>query len=122
MCQAVRVATEDGRTMLVLNLHLSHIGDGRPADAELRKAVDFADGMTEPGEPVILAGDFNVTSEASSVLVDLTRGGFSAPGPGIDHIIVRGTGSSRLEVWPEERRRLDGRLLSDHAPVELYVD
>lgn len=122
VCQAVRVANPEGETMLMLNLHLSHRGDGHPADAELRKAAEFADELAVPGEPVVLAGDFNVTPKASSALADLIRGGFSAPGAGIDHILVRGTGSSRLEVWPEERRRVNGRLLSDHAPVELQVE
>lgn len=122
MCQAVRVALPDGRTMLVLNLHLSHHGAGRPADAELRRAASFADELAVPGEPVILVGDFNVTPVTSSVLAVLTRGGFSAPSPGIDHILVRGTSSSPLEAWPDERRRLNGLLVSDHAPVELYVD
>jgi hypothetical protein len=26
-----------------------------------------------------------------------------------------------LAVWPVERRTLDGRVLSDHPPVELSV-
>jgi len=24
-------------------------------------------------------------------------------------------------VWPVERRRVDGRVLSDHAPVEVEI-
>jgi hypothetical protein len=34
---------------------------------------------------------------------------------------VRGLSSSSPVAWPEDRRRVDGRLLSDHAPVELRV-
>jgi hypothetical protein len=38
-------------------------------------------------------------------------------------VLVRGAAVSPLRVWPEERRRrADGRLLSDHAPVEVEVD
>lgn len=122
VCQAVRVANAEGETMIVLNLHLSHLGDGHPADAELRKAAAFAEELAVRGEPIVLAGDFNVTPESSGALADLSRGGFSAPGPGIDHIVVRGIAASPLEVWPEARRRLDGRVLSDHAPVELHVE
>ncbi|MDX6465015.1 MAG: hypothetical protein QOI27_55, partial [Gaiellaceae bacterium] len=47
---------------------------------------------------------------------------FSEPLPGsIDQILVRGLPSTPPVAWPEERRRAGGRLLSDHAPVELHV-
>ena len=47
--------------------------------------------------------------------------GFSAPGPGIDHVLVRGARSTPLVVWPEERRVQNGIVLSDHPPVELRL-
>jgi endonuclease/exonuclease/phosphatase family metal-dependent hydrolase len=47
--------------------------------------------------------------------------GFSQPGPGIDHILVRGAAVTPIRRWPDERRERDGRLLSDHAPVELDI-
>jgi len=47
--------------------------------------------------------------------------GFSAPLGGIDDILVRGIDASPLAVWPVERRRQNGVVLSDHAPVELTV-
>lgn len=34
---------------------------------------------------------------------------------------VRGGEPSPLEVWPAERRAVDGVLLSDHAPVEVEI-
>jgi hypothetical protein len=34
---------------------------------------------------------------------------------------VRGLPSTEPLVWPEDRRRVDGRLMSDHAPVEVTV-
>jgi endonuclease/exonuclease/phosphatase family metal-dependent hydrolase len=56
-------------------------------------------------------------------LRDLTgpEWGFSEPGPGIDHILVRGATASPMRRWPDEQRKLGDRLLSDHAPVELDV-
>jgi endonuclease/exonuclease/phosphatase family metal-dependent hydrolase len=50
---------------------------------------------------------------------DLGEWGYSAPGPGIDHVLVRGLPADEPLTWPEERRRVDGRLVSDHAPVEV---
>jgi len=35
---------------------------------------------------------------------------------------VRGAAlAAPLEVWPIERRRVGGRVLSDHAPVEVSI-
>ena len=66
-------------------------------------------------ERSILAGDANLVAPAAD--------GFSAPLAGsIDQILVRG-----LELregpaaWPLERRIVDGRVLSDHPPVEAVV-
>ena len=42
-------------------------------------------------------------------------------GPGIDHVLVRGLSASPLAVWPVERRRHNGAVLSDHAPVEVTI-
>jgi endonuclease/exonuclease/phosphatase family metal-dependent hydrolase len=76
--------------------------------------------LTEP--LTILAGDFNVTPEQSQTLRDLTSASYSEPGPLIDHILVRGAVTSGLRVWPADEREYAGRLLSDHAPVELKID
>ena len=45
----------------------------------------------------------------------------AALGPGIDHVLVRGLTASPLTVWPVDRRRQSGAVLSDHAPVEVTV-
>jgi endonuclease/exonuclease/phosphatase family metal-dependent hydrolase len=37
---------------------------------------------------------------------------------GIDQILVRGVALESVERWPRERRRVDGRVLSDHTPVD----
>ena len=62
-----------------------------------------------------------MTPVESRTLAGLAEWGFSEPGPGIDHVLVRGDAPSPLEAWPLERRRHDGRVLSDHAPVELTI-
>jgi endonuclease/exonuclease/phosphatase family metal-dependent hydrolase len=122
VCQAVRVELAEGGSVLVGNLHAtSYAADERLADAELRRAGVFLEGLAEPGEPVVLSGDVNVLPERSLALADLVAEGFSAPAPGIDQVLVRGLRSAAPAVWPEGRRRLAGRLLSDHAPVEAAV-
>jgi endonuclease/exonuclease/phosphatase family metal-dependent hydrolase len=124
ICQAVRVRAEDGSTALVANLHAtSYPADRRLADAELLRAAWFADALAARGEPIVLSGDFNVEGERSRTLRDLAgpEWGFSAAGEGIDHVLVRGTEAGPAERWPRERRRLERRLLSDHAPVEVRV-
>ena len=123
--QAVRAQWADGATVLVANLHAtSYPADQRLAEAELLRAATFADGVAEPGDVVVLAGDFNVPPDRSAAQADLTDGdwGFSAiEVPGIDRILVRGAAVDGAVRWPSDRRRLDGRILSDHAPVEARV-
>ncbi len=123
VCQAVRVVAGDGRTVLVANLHAtSYPPDERLADAELLRAATWLDALVRRGEPIVFAGDFNVTFERSRTLLDLTEEwGFSRPGTGIDHVLVRGAIIDGPRRWPLERRRRDDRLLSDHAPVEAIV-
>jgi endonuclease/exonuclease/phosphatase family metal-dependent hydrolase len=123
ICQAVRV-THTGGSLLVANLHAtSYRPDERLADAELLRAAVFADALARPEEPSVLAGDFNVRAGRSRTLAELTGAdwGFSRPGPWVDHILVRGVPVAPLQRWPDERRRVDGYLLSDHAPVEVRV-
>jgi endonuclease/exonuclease/phosphatase family metal-dependent hydrolase len=103
-CQAVRV----DRRIVVANIHAS----GPVAQTEVDRALDWLDSLARPDEPLVLAGDFNASLELP---------GFSAPHGGIDDIFVRGAEATPLHVWPEERRRQNGVVLSDHAPVELTV-
>ena len=70
----------------------------------------------QPGDALVFAGDFNLRS---SELPELP--GFSAPGPGIDHILVRGASAGPIEVWPEAERTTEVGVLSDHAPIQLRV-
>jgi endonuclease/exonuclease/phosphatase family metal-dependent hydrolase len=96
------VRLEDG--VLLANFHIG--GDAAQWEA-VGEFVKFA-------EQVVLAGDANIRGAWLH--------GFSLPLPGsIDQILVRGLPSSAPVRWPDERRRVAGRLLSDHAPVELTV-
>ncbi len=122
--QAVRLGDGAGRTFAIANLHCtSYAADERLADAELLRAAWFAVSEAQPEDVVVLAGDFNVSVDRSATLRRLAGAewGFSEPGPGIDNILVRGAAATALRRWPDERRTRDGRLLSDHAPVELEI-
>ena len=87
-----------------------HVTGGAVAEEQFRTVVRLAgDG------PAILAGDVNLKPPYE-------LDGFSEPlAASIDQILVRGLPSTPPVAWPAERRRVDGRLLSDHAPVETTV-
>lgn len=102
--------------IVVANLHATVRRPERAA-AEVVRAEALVDAFARPGEPRVLAGDFNLGAAALPELP-----GWSAPGPGIDHVLVRHADPrGPLTVWPLERRRVGGRVLSDHAPVELRI-
>jgi endonuclease/exonuclease/phosphatase family metal-dependent hydrolase len=107
------------------NLHATaYAPDRRLADAELLRAAVFVDGLAKPDEPVLLCGDFNVTLRSSRTLRDLTgpEWGFQGGTPaGIDHVLARGLRPGRPVGWERQRRTHEGRLLSDHAPVEVEL-
>ena len=107
VCQAVRI---DG-AILVANTHLN--GEGKAQVAEFRRARTFAESLAGESDVVVLAGDFNMTDPVAE--------DYSAPGPGIDHVLVRRGAAGPVAVWPEERRGQNGIVLSDHAPVELLL-
>ncbi len=107
MCQRVEVDRRGGR-MVVANLHATNLP--RLAEAEVLRAAEFV----RDADACILCGDFN--------LVRFGVPGFSDPIEGIDQVLVRGLEFEREPVaWARERRRVDGGLLSDHAPVEAVI-
>jgi endonuclease/exonuclease/phosphatase family metal-dependent hydrolase len=112
ICQIVRLESPAAGTLVLAHLHAAHTPGY--AQAQVERAVEHVLELAQPDEPVVMAGDFNLTP-------DLRYLGFTDEGPGIDHVLVRGDDPSPLHVWPNERRRLDGMLLSDHAPVERSV-
>jgi endonuclease/exonuclease/phosphatase family metal-dependent hydrolase len=121
ICQVLRACAEDGSTLVAANLHATGGFGKRLADAELLRAATLVDGFARPDEPVLLCGDFNATLRTSRVLPQLVgpEWGFDGATRGsIDHILCRNIALGPPTVWGEERRRLNGRLLSDHAPVE----
>jgi endonuclease/exonuclease/phosphatase family metal-dependent hydrolase len=91
----------DGVT--VVNFHV----DGDPE--QLERVLGLA------GERAVVGGDTNLPGRAAD--------GFSPALAGsIDQIYVRGlTVLDGPRAWEVERRTLDGRVLSDHAPVEAVV-
>ena len=123
VCQAVRFEV-GGRSVTVANTHVSSVRDLRCKDAELLRAAAFADAFAEPGDVFVLAGDLNVRRETSTALKALAgpEWGFDEAIPWIDQILVRGAQAIPAQPWPEERRRVNGRLLSDHAPVERTIE
>ena len=124
VCQVVRLGRGDAM-FVVGNLHATGSSDKRLADAELLRAAVFADGLARPAEPVVLCGDFNLSVRNSRTLASLKEPdwGFTGPTPiGIDHVLVRGLYADPPERWPTERRSFDGRVLSDHAPVDREVE
>jgi endonuclease/exonuclease/phosphatase family metal-dependent hydrolase len=114
--QALAVRLESGA--VVSTLHASNARDVRISEAEVEHAAQWAGRLA--GDAVcVVAGDLNVDTVRSEVFGRLA--GFSAPGPGVDHVLVRGADVADYERWPRERRLLYGIVLSDHAPVEARV-
>ena len=110
---AVRLAGPSGVT--IANLHASN-DFARPEvpRGEALRALAFAEGVATPGDLVVLAGDFNVSDPGFA--------GYSPPGEGIDHVLVRGARAVSLETWPRERRVQNGAVLSDHPVVEARIE
>ena len=124
LCQTLKIEFPNRQRMLIANLHAtSYPGDVRLADAELRRATNFVQRQSDVEEVVIVAGDFNITREQSQTIATLLaappESRWSAAGPQIDHVLVRGVEASAVRVWSDDERRFDGKLLSDHAPVEV---
>jgi endonuclease/exonuclease/phosphatase family metal-dependent hydrolase len=112
VCQVARV----GGLGVVGNFHAT---GGKAADEQFRRAVDF---VANADGPALLAGDVNLRPGEGETYAHLSSLGFSAPLEGsIDQIVVRGLPSTPPTAWPAERRSVRGRILSDHAPVELTV-
>ncbi len=113
LVHAVRIAGSSGLT--VANVHASneHTNPDVPR-AEATRAATFAERVATWGDVVVLAGDFNV--------VDPQLAAYSAPGDGIDHVLVRGARVVSAVAWPRERRMQNGVVLSDHPVVEARIE
>jgi endonuclease/exonuclease/phosphatase family metal-dependent hydrolase len=99
--------------LFVANFHTT-------GDDQFRMVADIV--QSQADEEAIIAGDANLRPGEGRTWGLLRRRGFSEPlADSIDQILVRGLPSTPPAAWPEARRRVGGRLLSDHAPVELSV-
>jgi endonuclease/exonuclease/phosphatase family metal-dependent hydrolase len=114
--QALAVRVEGGA--VVSTLHASNARDVRITEAEVERAAQWVGRLAGDAECVV-AGDLNVDTVRSEVFGRLA--GFSAPGPGVDHVLVRGGDVADYERWRRDRRLLRELVLSDHAPVEARV-
>ena len=114
--QAIAVRLEGGAVLA--NLHATNAADVRLPEAEVERAARWA-GRLAGDNLCIVAGDLNVDTTRSQVFGRLA--GFSAAGPGVDHVLVRGAEVTEYDRWPRERRRLGTVLLSDHTPVEVRI-
>jgi Endonuclease/Exonuclease/phosphatase family len=121
-CLAVQATLPDGRSALLANLHTTAYPEAAAA-VELEQALAFVEGLSGSSDVSIVAGDFNLAAATSPRLRELIEAaGYSGLGPWVDHIVVKGTTAGAREEWPEDRRRADGRLLSDHAPLDVRID
>jgi endonuclease/exonuclease/phosphatase family metal-dependent hydrolase len=125
ICQAARVRRSSGETLLVANVHAtSYPADPRLADVELLRAATFADALAGADEPLVLAGDFNVSLARSQTLRELASEEWGLTGAthvGIDHVLVRGLAAGPPTVWPASRRTTGHGVLADHAPVDREI-
>jgi endonuclease/exonuclease/phosphatase family metal-dependent hydrolase len=112
LVQAVRL---DDPGVVVGNLHASNeFRDPSVPRTELERARAYVEAYAETGDVVVLAGDFNLHGPELP--------GYSTPGEGIDHVLVRGAAAGPVVAWGRERRTVDGVMLSDHAPVDCVVE
>jgi len=115
VCHAVRVAGLG----VVANFHATWRA---AADEQFRRAVLFVESLAQEGEALVLCGDTNVRPAGGGTYDVLREHLYSRPAAGTDQILVRGSADTEISVWPSDRRRANGRLLSDHAPVELVLE
>ena len=110
VCQLVSVRVL-GDEILVANFHATPAARDRPLN---HRELERVAGLVAGARRCIVCGDFNLRGAGLP--------GFSPPIGGIDQILVRGLAlESPPAPWPAERRTVDGRLLSDHAPVEAVI-
>jgi len=126
VCQVVKYELPDRTRYLIANLHASHLSDKRLPDAEARRAVNFAIKSSELEESLIVGGDFNVPAADSSTVLELINAPrearWSQAGALIDWFLLRRAAARSVRVWTDQERTVNGRVLSDHAPVELDVE
>jgi endonuclease/exonuclease/phosphatase family metal-dependent hydrolase len=116
VAQRLELGLPGGREAAVVNVHCSH---GEPGESQLALALRFGEDAAPNGALLVLAGDFNRTPERSAALRGAEFGG--AIPERIDQVLVRGSRAT-ARVWADDERAYNGRLLSDHAPVEAEIE
>ncbi len=126
VCHVAQIELPSRQRLLVANVHATSCPRNHHLpDVELGRATSFVEHTSESEESLIVAGDFNITNAQSATIQQLV----SAPpesrwtdvGPGIDHVLLQRAAAESVRVWPDADRAHEGRLLSDHAPVEVRV-
>jgi endonuclease/exonuclease/phosphatase family metal-dependent hydrolase len=108
VCQILRLDVE-GERLTLANFHAT-AHENQLAREDIKRVAELVGNESS----CVVCGDFNVPGGALP--------GFSSSIEGLDQILVRGLRLAKGPTrWPDERRRADGRLLSDHAPVEAVV-
>ena len=132
---------ETNKTFLLLNTHFDHKGmEARNRSADL--LIEKIKTLIHKGDPVILMGDFNLTSDTEAIQKirsaledtrelakivkgpDATFNGFDleeAPTARIDYIFA---GGNRMKVLESEilDSKYGGRYPSDHFPVTALIE
>lgn len=125
VCHLAKIEFADRRRMLVANLHATGDEDRRLADAELTRAMRFVNRAFEVGETAVAAGDFNIRVDDSQTIASLVEAPpeerWTHAGSEIDHVLVRDARITASRTWSDHERTYDGKLLSDHAPVEVRL-
>ncbi len=126
VCHLVQYELPNRKRLLIATLHATNRPDDiRLPDAELRRAINFIERRAEVEETVVLAGDFNVSRAQSEVIGALEalppEFRWDDKGAHVDHVLVHGASPTAARVWPREERVRDGRLLSDHYPIEVEL-
>jgi endonuclease/exonuclease/phosphatase family metal-dependent hydrolase len=127
VCQVLQYELPDRTRMLIANLHATNQAkDLRLADAELRRAVNFVIKCSELEESLIAAGDFNITADRSEIIQELLNAPresrWTAATTGIDNVLLRRAAATSVRLWTDDERTYKGRILSDHAPLEVVVE
>lgn len=141
IAQAVMFRSDHG-VLRIVNLHLSHLGDGAALrEAQLREVLGH---FTSDAIPTVLAGDFNAVFDAPELAPvrardDLDIGpmasarwpatllGGEARDRAIDHVLLLRGGRSNGPRLVDRCRVLDrpdesGRYPSDHAGVKVEIE
>ncbi len=127
VCQVLQYELPSRQRILIANLHATHQPkDLRLADAELRRAVNFVIKCSELEESLVVAGDFNITTDRSELIQELLaaprESRWNAATTGIDNVLLRRAVATSVRLWTDEERTYKKRILSDHAPLEIVVE